>query len=84
MDRKDIIELIKLHQRLKIQMHHTVQFLFKVLDLSQKEMAQSVPIDPAYMRQIIRGKRTPPNRLKAVMLKQLGVDIWPYVTRDKA
>jgi transcriptional regulator with XRE-family HTH domain len=52
--------------------------LFKVLKITQTEVADRAGIDKTMVYKSLAGLRKPPERLKQEMLSIFGMDVWEY------
>jgi hypothetical protein len=77
-----VLRILRVHQQYRIPLQLSIMMLFKVLKISQKEVADRAGIDKTMVYKSLAGLRTPPERLRNEMFAIFGMDVWIY-SQDK-
>ena len=78
-----VSRILHIHQAYRIPLQLSVMMLFKVLNVTQTEVAGRAGVDKTMVYKSLAGIRKPPERLKREMFLIFGMDVWEYHTDAK-
>jgi ethanolamine ammonia-lyase large subunit len=78
-----VSRILHVHQEYRIPLQLSVMMLFKVLRVTQTEVADRAGVDKTMVYKSLAGLRKPPERLKQEMLSIFGMDVWEYHADEK-
>ncbi len=74
----DVSRILLVHQEHRIPLQLSVMMLFKVLKVTQSEVADRAGVDKTMVYKSLAGLRKSPARLKQEMFSLFGMDVWAY------
>jgi|GEM_PF-2138868 hypothetical protein len=72
----NIQQLLRTHARNGVPLEMSVPFLLKLAGWGVEETANAAGFTRTHFYLALRGKRTPPDQLRALVVERLGVDPW--------
>jgi ethanolamine ammonia-lyase large subunit len=73
-----VSRILHVHHEYQIPLQLSVMMLFKVLKVTQSEVADRAGVDKTMVYKSLAGLRTSPTRLKQEMFSIFGMDVWEY------
>jgi ethanolamine ammonia-lyase large subunit len=73
-----VSQILHVHHEYRIPLQLSVMMLFKVLKITQTEVACRAGVDKTLVYKSLAGLRKPPQRLKQEMFSIFGMDVWEY------